>query len=64
MKVFNIVKSAVSTLCAILCGVYLYSFFVREVDFFTIVGFITCILLGVATSPLLERYLNLCKRGK
>ena len=53
MKVLNIVKSAISYLCAFFAGMYVLDFFSGEADFFRILGFVMCILVTVATSPLM-----------
>ena len=53
MKVLNIVKSVISYLCAFFAGLYVFGFTLGEFDFFRILGCVMCVLVAVATSPLM-----------
>jgi hypothetical protein len=52
MKVFNIVKSVISYLCAFFAGLYVYGFALGQIDFFRVLGCVLCVVLALAASPL------------
>jgi len=63
MKVLNIVKSVISYLCAFFAGLYVFGFTLGEFDFFRILGCVMCVLVAVATSPLMCKVCK-AKRSK